>query len=986
MHKTGKNPIPESYAEIEGMEQKKTPPGRHPYLPLWILLLLTLSIFLSAAAAEAAWADEEQQLMAREQKILQQKQAYVQKNGEGKSTAGFDHDLQIIAGERTRLAAEKKLAAENGILMGKVADYLKSRGCKVDLQGRDEDRTIRIAFSREGKDIDVGSGEVHSRTFRYEADAARDFDSIYKSERENRSTQELNKIIQKTSPYCGESGCSVTVSQFVDVLQDLPLPSAKAFFAGTEKSSQTEYYTRAMVKKLPQKRFNDESSFHFVIKRGALFVHFFCRTEQTWTDDPCCTRNSNVSSADKVFRLREDFVPGAQFGTALARFIDAAMGKDDAGKAAAETKLQIEPMVIEVKPDGVSQATLHFYATGRSTESQAALVPVPNADIRVEILPDQGKTLGTLSAKEVLTGADGKARLIYTAPPKELWQIQKPDRTEMKVTSQKLGLTDAIYVSYLKEGKITINARHAILPAHRDFDNALTLSFEDPRKDWGKKYRAVARCSTQNGRIVLNGKEAGEMTLEVVSGAPNSIAYRWVGPQPADKAVEEVVEITIPDLGLKEKIPFSVGIDLMLDAAIPGAKGALHPNLFVPFKVYVRDRFHPNADLGTLFKDFDIRPELAIEPISFAPIAAGSPFSERFVQNLVKGVEGAVMPHGHHARGIPPGSGTVLKDDDGRWLLLNRSAEPADRYPGVIPFDLGNYLFRVKLIPAWKGDAGPTLQEISLQVAVEDIRPEEEMFLTFLLPTLQAYIALYPGLDAFALTGKITALVYEGKYKTAVRELAKEFLFGKIGEKGGELLNDELVKILEKKLPKAAFEKLAARLKTLKGTDGADFIIDQMNLDLVGALAGTLVDELEEATIGKLLNDDEKAPPAAGNKRAGEKDAGSILFLQEMMAGGRGYGVILLPRKGVTAVGAAGTNAAPFEEAPPQILDGDHPRERIHKKEKVYALPFRDKETLTLNVAGDGKTPVRILRITPDGVSSRYYPQPEPWKKTITVK
>ena len=195
-----------------------------------------------------------------------------------------------------------------------------------------------------------------------------------------------------------------------------------------------------------------------------------------------------------------------------------------------------------------------------------------------------------------------------------------------------------------------------------------------------------------------------------------------------------------------------------------------------------------------------------------------------------------------------------------------------------------------------------------------------------------------------------------------------------------------MVKILEKKLPKAAFEKLAARLKTLKGTDGADFIIDQMNLDLVGALAGTLVDELEEATIGKLLNDDEKAPPAAGNKRAGEKDAGSILFLQEMMAGGRGYGVILLPRKGVTAVGAAGTNAAPFEEAPPQILDGDHPRERIHKKEKVYALPFRDKETLTLNVAGDGKTPVRILRITPDGVSSRYYPQPEPWKKTITVK
>lgn len=973
---------------------------------LLTLFLIVFFIVLSAAPSAALWSEEEEQLQARENKIISQKQEYEQKYGTGKNVKDFDDSLKIIAGERARLHAEKQLAAENKILMDKVAYYLKSKGFKVELSAKkgNENRIIQLSFSKEniyhyrdrkqGNDLDIRSGFMQSSTYRYETGAAGNYDYGYKQEVEKKAKQEINKLKKETRNSLSESGPWTTISQSIDLLQELSLSSAKAFFSGKETSSENEYYNRSKVK-LPEKSFNAELSYHFGLKLGALIINIYYNSDQRWTDDTCCLGNNNVTSAEKVFRLTENKYPGAQWGIELAKFIDAAMKEDVSVKPAAQTKLIIEPTILEVKPDGVNQTAINFFAAAKSAEPSASLLPAANADIQVEIMPDQGKILGNLSTPNVLTGPDGKAQLVYTAPAKELWQVNKPERIEIKVKSEKLGITDTLYVSFLRENKLNILARHAILPAHRDFENNLTISFEDPRKDWGKKYQAVARCSSKDGRIIVNGKESTEISLELLSGAPNSISYRWAGEQPVEKAVEEKIEITIPDLGLQEKINFSVGIDLIIDSALADVKGPLHPNMFIPFKVYIRDRFHPDADLGTLFKDFGIEPQLAIEQISYAPIATGSLFSERFLQNFVKSIEGAVIPHGHLARDISPGFGRVLKDKDGRWLLVNRYAEPADHYPGVIPFDMGNYLFQIKLIPGWKGDAGVALQDISLQLAVEDIKPEEEMFLTFLLPTMQAYVALYPGMDAFALTAKITTLVYEGKYKTAVRELAKELLFSKIGEKGGEIINAELIKILEKKLPKATFEKLAAKLQMFKEEDGADFLIDQLNLDIVGALAGSLVDGLEEATIGKIFNDDENTGQSAkaaesNNKESTnadqQKELGSILYLKEIMAGSKDYGVILIPRKGISSITATGGEESALREAPSHILEGGDPAERIHKNEQVYALPFRAKETLTLSMEGNGKAPVRIIKITPEGVASKTYSQPGGWKKKLTIK
>ncbi len=965
----------------------KTIRRQHGYFALltFLFVVFSLSISPNIAIARPSWAEEEQNFQAREKEIALQQQKHEQKYGAGKDAKYFAEELQKIAADRARMNAEKQLASENKILLDKVADYLKSRGFKVDLQAREENRVIGIKFSKEGNDFDIQSGELHSTTFRHTVSATGDFDSAYKYEQEKRSQQETNKFKKGAENSCGEAGCWMRASQSINLLQELPLPTAKAFFAGEEKSYQTEFYSRGFKAKTGKWSFGDESSFHFRLTFGALYMNIYYKTNHSWTDDTCCSGHNNVSSADKVFRLSENKYPGSGFGIALAKFIDAAMKKDNSGNAAAQTKLVIEPTVLEVKPDGLQQVAINFYAAGKSNES-ASLAPVATADIKAEILPDQGKVLGNLSAKEVITGTDGKARIIYTAPAKELWQLNKPDRIEIKVKSEKLGITDSVYVSFPRENKINILARHAILPAHRDFANDLTISFEDAHKDWGKKYKALARCASKDGRIVFNGNELTEVPLELISGASNSISYRWAGEQPSEKAVEETIEVTIPDLGLQGKINFSVGIDLIIDAALTDTKGTLHPNLFIPFKVYIRDKFHPDADLGLLFKDFGISPQLAIEQISYTPIAAGSPFGERFLQNFIGSIEGAVLPHGHHVRDIPLGSGNTMKDQDGRWLLVNRDAEPADRYPGVIPYDMGNYLFRIKLLPGWKGDAGLALQDISLQLTVDDIKPEEEMFLTFLLPTMQAYITLYPGVDAFALTAKISALVYEGKYKTAARELAQELILSKIGEKGGAILNEEFVKIMEKKLPRATYEKLAAKLKTFTDKDGADFLIDQLNLDILGTLAGSLVDGLEEATIGRLFNDAENVGKPTGKKQEAPKAFGSVSYIQEIMGGSKEYGLILLPRKGVTAVEAAGTDGRAFREAPATILTGGNPAERIHKKEKVYVLPFRDKEMLTMSVAGDGSAPVRILKITPEGVSSKDYSQQGEWKKKLTVK
>ncbi len=965
----------------------KTIQRQHGYYALLTFLFIVFSLALSPTItmARPSWAEEEQNFQVREKEIILQQQKHEQKHGAGKDAKYFAEELRKITADLARMNAEKQLASENKILLEKVAGHLKSRGFKVDLQAKEENRLIEIKFSKEGKDFDIQSGEIHSNTDRYEQSAALAFDSAQRNIREQRSSQEINKLATATENSCGEAICWIRTSQSISLLQDLPLSAAKAFFSGEERSSQAEYFKKNTKTKTNTRMLSDESSFHFIMKLGPLFMNIYYKTNHNWSDDPSYSYGSNVSSADKVFRLSENKYPGSEFGIALAKLIDASLQKDNSGQTTVQTKLVIEPTVLEVKPDGMQQVTINFYAAGKSNES-ASLSPVADIDIKAEILPDQGKVLGTLSAKEVITGTDGKTRLFYTAPAKELWQTNKPDRIEIRVRSEKLGITDAVYISFLRENKINILARHSILPAHRDFANDLTISFEDSHKDWGKKYKAVVRCASKDGRIIFNGKESTEVALEFISGAPNIISYRWAGEQPGEKAMEETVEVTIPDLGLQGKINFSVGIDLIIDAALSGAKGTLHPNLFIPFKVYIRDKFHPDADLGLLCKNFGISPHLAIEQISYTPIAAGSPFGERFLQNFVNSIEGAVIPHGHHVRDIPRGLGTVLKDTDGRWLLVDRYDEPADRYPGVIPYDMGNYLFRIKLIPGWKGDAGLDLQDISLQLAVEDIRPEEEMFLTFLLPTMQAYMALYPGVDAFALTARITALVYEGKYKTAVRELAQELIFSKIGEKGGAILNEELAALLKKKLPKATFEKLTAKLKEFTDKDGADFLIDQLNLDILGALAGSLVDGLEDATIGRLLNDTENTGLSAGNKQDDPKALGSVSYIQEIMSGSKGYGLVLLPRQGITAVDVAGADGNAFREAPATILTGGDPAERIHKINKVYVLPFRDKEKLTMSVSGDGSAPVRILKITPEGISSKDYSQQGEWKKNLTVK
>lgn len=76
-------------------------------------------------------------------------------------------------------------------------------------------------------------------------------------------------------------------------------------------------------------------------------------------------------------------------------------------------RLALQALPDSILQDGASQAALHIEASGPDG------APVRGLGLRLEIL-HQGvvQDFGTLSAKTVVTGEDGRARTIYTAPPR----------------------------------------------------------------------------------------------------------------------------------------------------------------------------------------------------------------------------------------------------------------------------------------------------------------------------------------------------------------------------------------------------------------------------------------------------------------------------------------------------------------------------------------------------------------------------------------
>ena len=86
-----------------------------------------------------------------------------------------------------------------------------------------------------------------------------------------------------------------------------------------------------------------------------------------------------------------------------------------AGPSTLATDLNIQATPDTIMWDGSSQSTVTVDARGPNNQ------PIRGLSIRVDMLSDgQVADFGTLSARTIVTGEDGRARAVYTAPPRPL--------------------------------------------------------------------------------------------------------------------------------------------------------------------------------------------------------------------------------------------------------------------------------------------------------------------------------------------------------------------------------------------------------------------------------------------------------------------------------------------------------------------------------------------------------------------------------------
>jgi len=86
-----------------------------------------------------------------------------------------------------------------------------------------------------------------------------------------------------------------------------------------------------------------------------------------------------------------------------------------AGPSTLATDLNIQATPDTIMWDGSSQSTVTVDARGPNNQ------PIRGLSIRVDMLSDgQVADFGTLSARTIVTGDDGRARAVYTAPPRPL--------------------------------------------------------------------------------------------------------------------------------------------------------------------------------------------------------------------------------------------------------------------------------------------------------------------------------------------------------------------------------------------------------------------------------------------------------------------------------------------------------------------------------------------------------------------------------------
>jgi len=677
--------------------------------------------------------------------------------------------------------------------------------------------------------------------------------------------------------------------------------------------------------------------------------------------------------------------------------------------------LSVETHEKKIKADGKSTSRLIISLFNQT--NTGSKTPLNGKTITLENVAFKGQPVGSLSHQKIETDTNGSAQVIYTAPDRESFPKDSIPRAQIVVRCPNLNLEETLYIDLFEEQQIQIKAKYDILPAQKTFTNELTFRFENPDKDWGKTYKTIIRTTSEHGRVLsLNQKTPQqELTLDATSGTDNTISYFWDGPQPSDKAIEEKIQLEIPELGLSETIQFSVGIDLVMDEAKLGWNPPFQPFLTIPVHVYIKDRFHLDADLEKLFSDFEIHPQLMVEQTGFSSpeaFATGSNGDDPLISAagvfLERSTAGTHTPKSL-TRNLM--IGTVKKTKDNRWLLVSKDLSgegiPIDQmFPAIIPFVRGTFQVSVSLDPKFEGDASSFDHTKSLApIDVSRISAHQGQLEYFLLPSLKAVAGFTPsGSLAFGLTD-IALKTRSGDYKGAIisagQMVAGKFLGDALGDKmkagyksamntfNKERIANALgttVKSLHPKQTELALRlaypyKLASWVETITG-----WAVDQTIGEMSPASYRYEPASLSPASFFVQLGD--LFIPSANAAQLPKQDLmdSTLKYLLLFIQGyGSDYGLIVLTRAGLDTVSALDQDGQTLKQAPDSVFAGKDPLEMIKNGKQVVVIPFKKGSRLTLDLSGQG-APVKLYKILDNKITKGILDyHGKPWNKKLNV-
>jgi hypothetical protein len=582
----------------------------------------------------------------------------------------------------------------------------------------------------------------------------------------------------------------------------------------------------------------------------------------------------------------------------------------------------------------------------------------PTANVAVTL---EKPMLGTLSALQLLTDAQGQARVIYTAPTEaELAQQGKKEISVMiNAREGATGAKDSTSLNIRSRlSAMTVEVEHAILPAHPDFYNTIRFRFQAANKKDGSAYQARIRARQQWGALVENSLQQGGAQSYAMGVWPNqecAVSYHWIGPASMMQAADEIITVEIPELGLKQEVSFSVGIDLALVSVQRKYGGQLLPLLWEPFACYIQDRFHPGVDLAALLAKFRIQPGLAIEQTFYAP-AAVDPAETGFLSALFTRLEGSDANSLRHAVAWDGGQWEVQKTADNRFVLVQKGryndGTPWIDYPAIVFWERGSYQFKVMLKPG-AFDADPRTDTVLTEVfTVEAFRGmADEVIHTVFLPSIEFL--------AGALAGYTESLPL--KFAFCLKGLA--------GDIQGGNYQDFLLDAWGCSMDAMGASKLPVRVKQL---------FDNHTLALY---TKTLCDTLVSDNPAKTMEGQAKA--AAPAPSPPKYDLARITQIAQLaVKGSKGSYLVILERQGLEGY-AAEIEQETLTPAPAKVHADQTRSQRIEQGERFVVIPCYNDEQLLARLSGQGAAG-QLIVVTPDVVKRYVYPD-EAWESVVVI-